>query len=244
MATTQTIDTQLAKQIKEARDLQGVSIIGVPGGWTVLVTVGMSEMQLGTQQSGRVRKWRSLDTLISFLRDELGIVKIDGIDAGRHYPAKANQTRPDVAGGMHQAHAGLLENWAKSFSELKGMVPAPARPVSIEAMGLAGALASMPNVGEDEDFARQGNDIFRARLRDDVPLVSRSKAKQLIARFDRFKTIILDFKGVQEIGQAFSDELFRVYGVSHPDIDILPKNMTEPVERMRRRVMMAHNTLK
>jgi hypothetical protein len=67
-------------------------------------------------------------------------------------------------------------------------------------------------------------------------LVSRSQAKRLIARFDRFRTVVLDFKGVDEIGQAFADELFRVYANEHPDIELVPTNMTQQVERMYRRV--------
>jgi len=66
----------------------------------------------------------------------------------------------------------------------------------------------------------------------DEQLVSRSQAKRLIARFDSFKKVILDFKGVQEIGQAFADELFRVYANEHPDVELIPDNMTDQVQRM------------
>jgi len=68
-------------------------------------------------------------------------------------------------------------------------------------------------------------------------LIARSQAKRLIARFDRFKIVVLDFKGVHEIGQAFADELFRVYGNSHPEVELVPQNMTGQVERMWLRVM-------
>jgi anti-anti-sigma regulatory factor len=70
-----------------------------------------------------------------------------------------------------------------------------------------------------------------ARLGDEQ-LISRSQAKRLIARFDRFKKVILDFKDVNEIGQAFADELFRVYANAHPQVEMVPINMTEQVERM------------
>ena len=42
-------------------------------------------------------------------------------------------------------------------------------------------------------------------------LVSRSQAKRVAHRFERFKRVELDFAGVSEIGQAFADELFRVF---------------------------------
>lgn len=38
-------------------------------------------------------------------------------------------------------------------------------------------------------------------------LVSRSQAKRLTMRFERFQTVVLDFTGVEEIGQAFADEV-------------------------------------
>jgi len=68
-------------------------------------------------------------------------------------------------------------------------------------------------------------------------LVSRSQAKRLIARFDRFKLVILNFEGVSEVGQAFADELFRVYARANPGVELLPQNMSEQVERMWRRAI-------
>lgn len=66
----------------------------------------------------------------------------------------------------------------------------------------------------------------------DELLVSRSQAKRLLNRFDRFRTVILDFKGVPSIGQAFADEIFRVFSSSNPDIEIVPINANEEVARM------------
>lgn len=84
---------------------------------------------------------------------------------------------------------------------------------------------------EDYDFSKTVVPMKLARYGDEL-LVSRSQAKRLIARFDRFKTVILDFSEVQEVGQAFADELFRVYANSHPAVELLPKNMSEQIERM------------
>lgn len=91
--------------------------------------------------------------------------------------------------------------------------------------------AQFTDAPEDHDFSKTVVPMKLARFGDEQ-LVSRSQAKRLIARFDRFRTVILDFSEVQEIGQAFADELFRVYGASHPNIELLPKNMTEQVEKM------------
>lgn len=68
-------------------------------------------------------------------------------------------------------------------------------------------------------------------------LMSRSQAKRLTARFEKFKTVILDFTGVETIGQGFADELFRVFAVAHPEIDLVPMHMTTAVQDMTTRVL-------
>ena len=63
-------------------------------------------------------------------------------------------------------------------------------------------------------------------------LLSRSQAKRLITRFDKFLEVILDFQGVSEIGQAFADEVFRVFRNAHPDVHLKPINCVPAVQRM------------
>lgn len=67
-------------------------------------------------------------------------------------------------------------------------------------------------------------------------LVSRSQAKRLTMRFERFQTVVLDFAGVEEIGQAFADEVFRVFQQAHPGTRLLPINLTTEVGNMVKRV--------
>ena len=73
---------------------------------------------------------------------------------------------------------------------------------------------------------------------DDRPLVvSRSQAKRLMVRFDRFENIVLDFSGIEEIGQGFADELFRVFPSQHPNTILTPINCSEQVNNMIQRVL-------
>jgi DNA-binding transcriptional ArsR family regulator len=65
-------------------------------------------------------------------------------------------------------------------------------------------------------------------------LVSRSQAKQLLARVDQFETVMLDFAGVEGIGQAFADEIFRVFVRSHPKTKIVPVHMNDSVANSAR----------
>lgn len=66
-------------------------------------------------------------------------------------------------------------------------------------------------------------------------LVSRSQAKRLVARFDRFRKVVLDFDGVDTVGQAFADEIFRVFQAEHPDVELTSVNATPAVQQMIRR---------
>ena len=67
-------------------------------------------------------------------------------------------------------------------------------------------------------------------------LISRSQAKRVVARLDLFRTILFDFAGVPTIGQAFADEIFRVFAREHPGIEIFPIHANSEVVRMIERV--------
>jgi anti-sigma regulatory factor (Ser/Thr protein kinase) len=70
-------------------------------------------------------------------------------------------------------------------------------------------------------------------------LISRSQAKRLLLRIDRFRTVVLDFQNVNQIGQAFADEIFRVFVRSHPGVDVQFTNANEEVVKMIRRARSA-----
>lgn len=50
--------------------------------------------------------------------------------------------------------------------------------------------------------------------------------------FERFLEVILDFDGVTEIGQAFADEIFRVFHNDYPNVHLIPVNCSDNVNRM------------
>lgn len=68
-------------------------------------------------------------------------------------------------------------------------------------------------------------------------LISRSQAKRLLTRIERFKEIILDFDNVPSIGQAFADEIFRVFQAQNPVIHITSINTNEQIKKMIAHVM-------
>lgn len=66
----------------------------------------------------------------------------------------------------------------------------------------------------------------------DDKLVSRSQAKRLLNRVDKFKIVIFDFNDVESIGQAFADEIFRVFANRHPDMELVSLNANSSVNQM------------
>jgi anti-sigma regulatory factor (Ser/Thr protein kinase) len=85
--------------------------------------------------------------------------------------------------------------------------------------------------GEDYGFTKTVVPVNLARYGDDN-LVSRSQARRLLTGVDRFRTVVLDFRGVDAIGQAFADEVFRVFPAEHPEVHMLEVNARSAVRRM------------
>lgn len=92
--------------------------------------------------------------------------------------------------------------------------------------------------GDEYGFDKTVVPVKLAQYGDDR-LLSRSQAKRLLARIDRFKTVILDFKGVESIGQAFADEIFRVFAKGHPGIELLEIHASPGVQQMIQRARAA-----
>ena len=65
-----------------------------------------------------------------------------------------------------------------------------------------------------------------------TPYISRSQARRMLSGLEKFRSVILDFGRVPTIGQAFADEVFRVFQRQHPDVVIKPSNMNEAVKFM------------
>ena len=85
--------------------------------------------------------------------------------------------------------------------------------------------------GDDYGFTKTVVPVRLAQYGEDK-LISRSQAKRVLARIDRFKTAVFDFKEVKAIGQAFADEIFRVFAMQHPEIQLVPMNANSETKRM------------
>jgi len=65
--------------------------------------------------------------------------------------------------------------------------------------------------------------------------VSRSEAKRIATQLEDFSIAVIDFDGVESVGQGFVDELFRVLPNHRPDLELVPINANEAVSFMLRR---------
>ena len=60
-----------------------------------------------------------------------------------------------------------------------------------------------------------------------------------MARVELFLRVVFDFQGVPAVGQAFADEIFRVFANEHPNISLTPVNMAPEVDLMVKRSQSA-----
>jgi hypothetical protein len=81
--------------------------------------------------------------------------------------------------------------------------------------------------------------IIPVKMAKDDDLVSRSQARRILNGLELFTEVILDFTSIQYIGQAFADEIFRVFPSMNPHTTIIEINANEDVQNMIHR---ARNT--
>jgi hypothetical protein len=68
-------------------------------------------------------------------------------------------------------------------------------------------------------------------------LVSRSQARRLLSGLELFKEVTLDFNEIEYIGQAFADEIFRVFPNMNPGTVIFSNNMNTGIQAMINRAI-------
>ena len=113
MTTSNTIDTAMAKRMADASAIRGASIIGQPGGWSVVLKLGLHERPLGAQRTDKPRTWRSLDRAVAYVKDELHIARFELLDATNHSEG------PPVAGGSPIAASERLRHAHEAAAHAK-----------------------------------------------------------------------------------------------------------------------------
>ena len=129
------------------------------------------------------------------------------------YRWRVDNTRRDMAVGESTTRRGTLVRFDVDTSVDRS---------------LAAVFAPYTNV--DTEFDR--SEIVLHLLEAGAAFLSRSEAKRLAAGLDQFRVVTLDFRGVEDVGQGFVDELFRVWSREHPNTRFVPINMNEGVRFM------------
>lgn len=91
------------------------------------------------------------------------------------------------------------------------------------------------NIDDESDYGFDKTEVKIKLYTIGGVYISRSQARRVLAGLDKFKSIIFDFEKVSMVGQAFADEIFRIFKNKHPDIKIQPTNMNDAVEFMIKR---------
>jgi anti-sigma regulatory factor (Ser/Thr protein kinase) len=96
-------------------------------------------------------------------------------------------------------------------------------------------LADLFSKYTDESFKFSKTGVKVKLYHQDVDYVSRSQARRILMGLEKFKTIELDFQDVKTIGQAFADEVFRIWQAGHKDVKFVIKDANENVMLMIKR---------
>lgn len=88
------------------------------------------------------------------------------------------------------------------------------------------------NVGGENDYGFDKTEIRVKLYVIGGVHISRSQARRVLAGLEKFKIIVFDFDKVPTVGQAFADEVFRVFHHKYPHIKLEVENMSEGVKFM------------
>jgi biotin operon repressor len=93
-------------------------------------------------------------------------------------------------------------------------------------------LTDVFNASSDPETLGFTKSNLRVSLFGEGDFVSRSEAKRMGAHLEDFDLVEVDFTGMQQVGQGFVDELFRVWQRAHPNTRLVPVNANPAIVAM------------
>ena len=93
-------------------------------------------------------------------------------------------------------------------------------------------------IGQYSDEASENPNLDKTEIliqlskMENEPYISRLQAKRVLQEMEKFRRVVLDFQNISIVGQAFVDEVFRIFQSSHPDIDIRTVHANQDVQFM------------
>ena len=88
------------------------------------------------------------------------------------------------------------------------------------------------NLNDSSDYGFDKTEIRVKLFTSGGVHISRSQARRILEGLDKFRVVLFDYESVPLVGQAFADEIYRVFQKRHPDIRLENENMTESVRFM------------
>lgn len=137
-----------------------------------------------------------------------------------------------LSGGVYLGHTfGNEEDWVMERDSFKNGTTVFLKLSNHTSRTLTKIYDQYAPGSDDYGFNKTVVPVRLAQYGNDK-LISRSQAKRLLARIELFKVVVLDFSRVPTIGQAFADEIFRVFANEHPGVELVPIHETSEVKRM------------
>ncbi|MFA4845737.1 MAG: DUF4325 domain-containing protein [Patescibacteria group bacterium] len=88
------------------------------------------------------------------------------------------------------------------------------------------------NLTDDSDYGFDKTEIRVQLFTTGGVHISRSQARRILEGLEKFKVILFDYERVPLVGQAFADEIYRVFHRRHPGIRLENTNMNPSVRFM------------
>ncbi len=97
---------------------------------------------------------------------------------------------------------------------------------------LSDVFKKYTNIDDESDFGFDKTEV-RIKLYTAAGVhISRSQARRVLSGLEKFKVVVFDYDKVPVVGQAFADEIYRVFMHRHPKIKLEEINMNEGVQFM------------
>lgn len=136
------------------------------------------------------------------------------------------------AGGVHFNHEYAdPEDWIIAMKDQIAGTMVMLKLHNHGARTLTKLFDSFTSDDADHGFTKTVVPVALATYGNDA-LISRSQAKRVVARVELFKTVLFDYRDVPTIGQAFADEIYRVFANAHPEIEIVSIHASPEVTQM------------
>ena len=92
-----------------------------------------------------------------------------------------------------------------------------------------GQYCEKPSAGAEID---ETEILIQLSQMENEPYISRRQAQRVLQGMEKFRRVVLDFQNIPTVGQAFVDEVFRMFRSSQPDIDIRYIHANQDVQFM------------